>query len=268
MKLRHLLAVGILTAMAACSKSQEAPVPASPVPPETAASADNAPNAQAGAASAESAGADIPAEATPAAAQSAPPAVSSSAVSVTEGKDYVRIADGAPFDTEGGKIEVAEVFNYVCPACSGFNPTFQEWKKRQPAYVHVVYVPADFRPDFKVYARAFYAADALGLVERTHAAVYAAVHEDHTLPGEGMAVDPAKIAAFYARFGADPQEFQQLMESFSVNAKVTKAHQFMTQSQVRSTPSLVINGKYLVKGKTWDEILKNADALIAREHAR
>src|SRR3546814_269772 len=116
---------------------------------------------------------------------------------VVNGVDYVTINGGEPFDTPKGQIEVAEVFNYVCPACAGFDPVLQEWKKKQPAYVHVVYVPADFRPDFKAYARAYYAAAALGLVEKTHEAVYAAIHEQHTLPDEGMTLDPDKIAAFY-----------------------------------------------------------------------
>src|SRR3546814_7889878 len=53
------------------------------------------------------------------------------------------------------------------------------------------------------------------LVEKTHEAVYAAIHEQHTLPGEGMTLDPDKIAAFYAKYGADPAEFKDLMTSRS-----------------------------------------------------
>src|SRR3546814_14649188 len=103
------------------------------------------------------------------------------------------------------------------------------------------------------------------LVEKTHEAVYAAIHEQHTLPGEGMTLDPDKIAAFYAKYGADPAEFKDLMTSFSIDAQVNKAHQFMMKSQIRSTPSLVVGGQYLVKGKTREDMLNNADALIAPE---
>lgn len=276
MKLRHLLAVGLLAALAACSKSQDAPSPVPGAPAETAAPATpadsdapaEAPAAEESSAKAETPAADAAPKRSEKASEPAPATGAAAATTLTEGADYIRIPDGTPFDTDGGKVEVAEVFNYICPACSNFNSTFQEWKKKQPSYVHVVYVPADFREDFKSYARAYYAADALGLVEKTHEAVYAAIHDEHTLPGEGMVIDPAKVAAFYAKYGADPQEFQQLMSSFTVNAKVTKAHQFMVQSQVRSTPSLIVNGQYLVKGKTWEDILKNTDALVAREHTR
>ncbi|NGY05563.1 thiol:disulfide interchange protein DsbA/DsbL [Solimonas terrae] len=275
MKLRYLLAVGLLSMLGACSKSHEATPPAStPAPaeataapvPDTSANAPAADDAETAPAPAEAAApapAPAPAETSAAAKKDG----SAPAGSLVAGDDYVSISGGEPFDTGAGKVEVAEVFNYVCPACAGFNPMFQEWKKKLPAYVHVVYVPADFRPDFKAYARAYYAADALGLVDKTHEAVYAAIHEEHTLPGEGMTLDPAKIAAFYAKYGADPAQFQDLMSSFTVDAQVNKAHQFMMQSQVRQTPSLVIDGKYLVKGKTREDLLKNADQLIAREHA-
>src|SRR3546814_15343039 len=74
---------------------------------------------------------------------------------IVNGVDYVTINGGEPFDTPKGQIEVAEVFNHVCPACAGFDPVLQEGKKKQPAYVHVAYVQADFRPDFKAYARAY-----------------------------------------------------------------------------------------------------------------
>lgn len=277
MKLRYLLVVGLLPVFAACSKSPEA-APAAPVASSAEATAPAAPEASA----ADSAPPETSAAAETVAAPAATPELASEPMpapkkpepssntapkNVVEGVDYSPINGGEPFDTPAGKVEVAEVFNYVCPACAGFDPVFQEWKKKQPAYVHVVYVPADFRPDFKAYARAYYAADALGLVEKTHEAVYKAIHEDHSLPGEGMTLDPAKIAAFYAKYGADPAEFQDLMTSFSVDAQVNKAHQFMMQSQIRSTPSLVIDGKYLVKGKTREDMLKNADALIARAHA-
>ncbi|NKF20747.1 thiol:disulfide interchange protein DsbA/DsbL [Solimonas marina] len=281
MKLRYLLAVGLLATVAACSKSQDSSAPAAPAATESAAPAAPA-DTSADTAADSGAAADAPApasETADAAASEAPaptpppaPAAKATATAATsdnlqEGVDYIRIPNGSPFQPENGKVEVAEVFNYVCPACNAFNPTFEKWKATLPSDVNVVYVPADFRQDFKAYAKAYYAADALGLVAKTHDAVYAAIHEQHTLPGEGMVIDPAKVAAFYAKYGADPKQFEDLMSSFSVNAKVLKAHQFMMQSQVRSTPSLVIDGKYLVKGKSWDDIVKNAAALVARERA-
>jgi protein dithiol oxidoreductase (disulfide-forming) len=187
---------------------------------------------------------------------------------LVEGKDYMRISGGAPLETPAGQVEVAEMFNYACPACNSFNFKLTGWQKNLPAWVHMIYVPMDFRPDFVLYARAYYAAESLGLVAKSHEAVYNAIHVTHTLPGEGQPQDPAKVAQFYVQFGARADNFRQVMDSFAVNMKVANARQFAARSQVTSTPSLVIGGKYLVMGNSWDDILRNASRLIAQAHAQ
>jgi len=183
------------------------------------------------------------------------------------GKDYAEIPNGKPLDPVAGKIVVEEMFNYVCPACFRFEPRFDAWTKKLPPYVAVVHIPASFRPDFVQYAHAFYAAQAMNLVDKTHQAVYDAVHTKHTLPAEGQKPDEEKIAAFYAGYGANQADFLSAMKSFGVDVKVRRATEYMTRAKVPATPSLVINGRYLVKGNTDEEMLQIASALIEKEHA-
>ena len=57
------------------------------------------------------------------------------------------------------------------------------------------------------------------------------------------------------------------MNSFAINGKLNKAKQFAVRSQISGTPSLIVNGKYLVKGRNWDDMLRIADHLIAQERA-
>ena len=147
-------------------------------------------------------------------------------------------------------------------------PVFLAWQANLRAYVKVVHVPATFRADFVQYAKAYYAAEGLGLVDKTHRAVYEAIHVKRTIPAEGDRPDEEKIAAFYAGFGVTKDEFLTAMRSFGVNVKVNRATEHMTKSRVPSTPSLVINGRYLVRGATWDDSLRIASFLIEKEHAR
>ena len=185
------------------------------------------------------------------------------------GKDYTEIANGRPLDPADGKVVVEEFFNYVCPACNSFEPTFASWVAKQPAYVKVVHIPATFRADFMQYARAYYAAEALGLVDKTHSAVYEAIHIKHTIPAEGDKPDEEKIAAFYAGFGVSKDDFLSAMRSFGVNVKINRATEQMTKNKIPSTPSVVVNGRYLVKGTgSWDDTLRIASYLIEKEHAR
>lgn len=184
------------------------------------------------------------------------------------GKDYTEIQNGRPLDPADGVIVVEEFFNYICPACNSFEPTFVAWTAKLPPYVKVVHIPATFRADFVPYAKAYYAAEALGLVEKTHAAVYEAIHIKHAIPAEGDRPDEEKIAAWYANFGVGKDEFLAAMRSFGVNVKVNRATEQMTKNRIPSTPSVVVNGRYLVRGNTWDDTLRIASYLIEKERAR
>ena len=183
------------------------------------------------------------------------------------GKNYAEIPNGKPLDPVDGKIVVEEMVNYVCPACFRFEPRFVAWTKKLPPYVTVVHIPAAFRPDFVQYAHAFYAAQAFNLVDKTHEAVYDAVHTKKTLPAEGQKPDEDKIAGFYAGYGVDKAQFLNAMQSFGVDVKVRKATEYMTRAKVPATPSLVINGRYLVMGQTDEEMLDIASALIEKVHS-
>jgi thiol:disulfide interchange protein DsbA len=67
---------------------------------------------------------------------------------LVEGRDYVEIKDAQPWMPLNGKIEVVEVFGYVCPACAAFNPLVEAWKAKLPADVRFSYVPAPFGPEW------------------------------------------------------------------------------------------------------------------------
>jgi protein dithiol oxidoreductase (disulfide-forming) len=190
------------------------------------------------------------------------------AQSPAPGKDYVEIPNGRPLDPGEGQVVVEEFFNYACPGCNGFEPRFLAWTKQLPPYVRLDHVPAAFRADFVQYARAYYAAQALGVADEAHQAVYDGIHRTRTLPGEGQKPDEARIAKFYADFGVDADEFLAAMQSFGVNVKVRRATEHMQRIKIPETPSIVVNGRYLVRGESVDDLLRNASALIEQEHGR
>lgn len=201
-------------------------------------------------------------------AASAAPAPTTAALTgpaPVEGADYQLIPNGQPFQPAAGKVEVVEIFGYVCPACAAFQPLVSPWKAGLPSDVNFVYVPAMFGGTWDDYAKAFYAAQALNLEDKTHEALYKAIHVDQALKGERGRDSVQDIAAFYAKHGADAKQFEAAMSSFAVSAKTSAAKQFAQRSQISGTPSIIVNGKYLVKGKSFPDMLRIADHLIARE---
>ena len=261
---RLALLLALLLPLAACTPDTATPATGDATTP----AAEGAPAAAAPQASAEDPQAKAAAEAAALAAAEAaaklPPPVA--------GTDYIEIANGQPLETTDGRIEVVEFFGYVCPYCAAFQPTVRALKANLPPDVNVVYVPAAFGEIWDSYAKAFYTAEAMGLLDRTHDAMYRAIHIDKTLKGERGGDTPEQIAAFYAGYGADPKQFASSMQSFAVAAKVNRGKQYMTQAFVNgdspSTPTFLVNGKYRVKGKTQDDMLRILNQLIVAERAK
>jgi thiol:disulfide interchange protein DsbA len=182
-----------------------------------------------------------------------------------EGTDYEVIDGGKPFAPVKGKVEVVEVFGYTCPHCAHFQPQIAKWQARNAKQVSFVPMAAPFGGFWTPYAKAFYAAQELGVATRSHDAMFLALHTDGTLPLRNPSVD--EIASFYARYGVDAQRFTSTYDSAQVQARMDKAEQFIRTSGVEGTPTLVVNGKYRILGRSFDDTLRIADQLVARERA-
>ena len=184
---------------------------------------------------------------------------------LVEGKDYERIAQPGPFQPLAGKIEVVEVFGYTCPHCAHFEPQLAAWAAKLPADVRFTPVPAAFGGAWDAWALAYYAADEVGVAKRSHAAVFKALHDDGTLPMQNVSAD--ELASFYKAYGVTPERYTQALRGEAVQKKVDTARAFAQRTQVPGTPAIIINGQYLVRGKSFDDQLRIASALIAQARA-
>lgn len=201
----------------------------------------------------------------PSAALAAPPAAKASSAPVA-GVDYELIEGGAAYQPVAGKIEVAEVFGYTCPHCAHFEPAFSAWKARQAKDVNVVMVAAPFGGRWMPYARAYYAAQRLGVAAQTHAAMFRALHEEGSLPLGNASAE--EIATFYAGRGVDTARFLATFNGADVATDLQRAHEFIARSGVDGTPQLVVNGKYrVIGGESNADRLRIVDRLVAQERA-
>jgi thiol:disulfide interchange protein DsbA len=141
----------------------------------------------------------------------------------------------------GSKVEVLEVFSYACPHCAHFQPYAETLKSKLPANAVFDLMPADFQPRWVVFARGFYAAKALGLVAKTHQALFDSLYRD------SIAINTIEeLADFYAANGADRNAFLSTAQSFVIDGNLSHAHEMEQKYGVDSTPTLIINGKYRV----------------------
>jgi thiol:disulfide interchange protein DsbA len=155
-----------------------------------------------------------------------------------EGIEYVRLPQAQPIET-GKKIEVREVFWYGCPHCYHLEPLLNQWLKTKPGNVGFVRMPGIMSPNWEPLGRAYYALQALGMDEKLHTALFAAIHEKN----ENLN-DEASIADFVARHGVDKAKFVQAYHSFSVDAEIKNAIQVEQRYGVDSVPTFIIDGKF------------------------
>ncbi|MGY0633657.1 thiol:disulfide interchange protein DsbA/DsbL [Luteimonas sp. A478] len=193
------------------------------------------------------------------------PALAAPAAAQTpiEGQDYVRIAEGPPWQPLEGQIEVAEIFSYACHVCDEFRPILDAWARRQADDVRVSHVPAAYRRQ-DPFATMFFATRALGQSDAVHAATFDAVHRRGLLARNATV---AEISTFYAGLdlGLNRARLAEAAQSVEVQQKLDAAHEFLVRSGAQGTPTLVINGKYRVQGRTLQDVLRIADQLIAME---
>lgn len=180
-----------------------------------------------------------------------------------EGQDYVRIEGGDPWQPLDGQIEVVEIFSYACAACDRLEPMLAAWERRQPADVRVTRLPAAFRPG-DPFATAYFAAQAIGEHDAVHAATFDAIHRRGILARNAT---HGELAGFYARLGVDRAQLAAAMQAPGTARKLEAAHQFLLGSGAEGTPTLVINGKYRVLGRTLDEMLQIAERLVEIERS-
>jgi thiol:disulfide interchange protein DsbA len=183
-----------------------------------------------------------------------------------QGVDYQVISPAQATFGPAGKIEVAEVFSYHCPACADFNPYFERWKANAPADVRVTYVHAAFGGAIDNLARGFYAADTLGATERTHGGFFRAFHVDRKITTGSL----DEVADVYASLGLDRKQVLDTMNSFGVTSKVNRAKQFAQRTGANSTPTVVVAGKYRLNATReggWEGLIRTIDYLVARERA-
>ena len=204
--------------------------------------------------------------------------LSAPAATWTEGIHYARVTPPQQTTVPAGKVEVMEVFSYACPACNAFQPVIEKLRSTLSPQAQVVFLPAAFNPqeDWPMFQRAFFAAQALGIAERTHQAMFDAVWKTGELgvtTAGNRLKDPlpslADAARFYARVASvDPQKFLAMANSFAIDSKVRAADAQILAMHVESTPTLIVNGKYRVirdSVQTNDQVMELVRYLVARE---
>jgi thiol:disulfide interchange protein DsbA len=177
-----------------------------------------------------------------------------------DGKDFRELDRKAAVEAAPGRIEVVEFFWYSCPHCNAFEPKLNAWLRNVPADVSFRRVPVAFRDDFVPQQRLFYTLEAMGKLEELHPKVFDAIHRQKQPTDREEA-----ILKFAEANGLDRAKFQEIYNSFAIQAKARRATQLQNAYQVEGVPALGIAGRYYTDGSLaggMDRALLVTDYLI------
>jgi len=181
------------------------------------------------------------------------------------GTNYTRLSPTQPTSSSPDQVEVAEVFWYGCPHCYALDPFISSWLKRKPEYVSFVRVPGVGQALWKLHARAFYTAEALGKGAEMHDALFREIHQN------GNLLDTEdKLRDFFGKFNVSAADFKSMFDSFSVHTKLQRAEELNRRYRVTGVPAVVVNGKYFTDvgmAGGHEQLIELIDELAAAEHA-
>ena len=182
-----------------------------------------------------------------------------------EGTHYARL--DVPLKTPNtNSVEVTEYFSYGCPHCYRFEPLVQQWRKDLPAGVEFNRTPAIWSvTGYELYARTYYTAQALGVLDKVHYPLFQAIHGDRR-----ALLDRKSMAIFMSEHGVEPEVFLKTFnESFGVTAMYQQAIARQRIYQSNGVPAVIVNGKYRVEagmvGNSNATMLQVVNHLIAKE---
>lgn len=183
-----------------------------------------------------------------------------------EGQQYERITPEVATHAEEGKIEVVEVFWYGCNHCFSFEPHISEWANSLPDNVEFRRMPGIFARNWVPHARAYYAAEVLGVLDEIHSALFEAIHVERR-----KITDEDSLARFFAEHGVPEDEFREAYGSFAVDSKTRQAMTASKEYGITGVPSMIVNGRFRTSARltgTYEDLLKVVDALVDKESAQ
>jgi len=157
-----------------------------------------------------------------------------------EGEHYITIEN--PRRVRGDKVEVMEFFSYGCIHCFNFDPKLNDWVAENRDRVEFVRTPAISSNFWRLLARTYYAMDELGVLEENHSRLF---NDLHNARRDLDSLD--KMAAWIDGHGTTAAAFKSMAASPAVEQRLELADRLARRLEVTSVPTIVVNGKYLVR---------------------
>lgn len=167
-------------------------------------------------------------------------AVYASPTAPKNGVEFITLSNPQDVAPNGKKVEVIEFFMYHCPACNAFEPVLTKWVKERSGSITFRRVHLPHAQNNDPEAHLFLTLEAMKIEDALHDKVMHTWHVERLrLKSDADNLDWA------VKNGVDREKFLSFYNSFSVTARLRNLNRLTSDYKVDSTPTLVIDGRYL-----------------------
>ncbi|PJD94212.1 MAG: disulfide bond formation protein DsbA [Legionella sp.] len=169
-----------------------------------------------------------------------------------EGKDY-QLVNGPSLERNKAPV-IMEFFSYGCPWCYKIEAPLAQWLASSQNKVTLERVPVVFKPDWELYAKAYYTAKTLAMLNKMEPALFKAIQEEHKPLNTNQA-----MIHFFTTQGLDREIASSAFEhSSTIDLQVKEGMNLMALYSIHAVPAFVINNKY----KTDLQMAENPERLL------
>ncbi|GIU15695.1 MULTISPECIES: thiol:disulfide interchange protein DsbA/DsbL [unclassified Shewanella] len=184
-----------------------------------------------------------------------------------EGVHYRVLATPIPVSSDN--ISVTEFFWYGCPHCELFEKPLHKWEQTMGDGVQLVQSPAVWNQAMKLHAKVFFIVQQMPDKQKIHTALFGEVMDLREITD--LKQQQSKLGHFLNGYGLTQQEFTEKLNSEEIKSKLKQAMQIMSSAEIRSTPTILVNGRYIVLNESAtsaEQVMEIASYLVELEKAR
>lgn len=180
-----------------------------------------------------------------------------------EGKDYQLLSSPEITENKNKTPIITEFFSYGCPWCFKIDTPLKEWVNKMGGTIQFERVPVVFKPDWELYAKAYYTAKILAFSDKLNPLLFKAIQEDKKpLNSKQLMVD------FFVTQGVDKEIAKSAFEnSPAIDMRVSEGMALMMRYQINAIPAFVVNNKYktdLQKAGSPERLFQILDYLVKK----
>lgn len=179
-----------------------------------------------------------------------------------EGKDY-EVINATTNTPANERVLITEFFSYGCPWCYRIEPSLNQWAKQHENTVTLKRVPVVFNKEWIYYAKAYYAAELLGIGEKLNPLLFKAIQTNKMQLNNNQA-----MIEFFINNGVDKETSESAFtNSTTVDMNVSEGNVIMGRMHINAVPAIVVNNRYktdLQMAQGEERLFKLLDYLLAK----